>query len=59
MTKSNYIEYEKIKKKIEEITNKEVELFLEKAKLIKKSKMILKQCIDNKEITIDTLFKLI
>lgn len=57
--KSNYIEYEKVKSELEILYNKQADLFYEIQEKKKELKKLLKKCVESKEITIDTLFKLI
>lgn len=57
--KSNYIEYEKVKVELEILYNKQADLFYEIQEKKKELKKLLKMCVESKEITIDTLFKLI
>lgn len=57
--KENYIEYEKAKAELEILLNKQADLFymIQQKKL--ELKKLLKKCVESKEITIDSLFKLI
>lgn len=57
--KNNYIEYEKAKAELDILFNKQADLFYEIQEKKKELKKLLKKCVENKEISIDTLFKLI